>query len=276
MAKSARRNQKKNRSSKRRRVVKGGSGAADWALATFGGPGQQHAQAGSNLIAVRDASVPVVVAGQAGGMLALTPAQAGGMGHLSPAVLKGGKKGGALFALSPMALSEVKIVNDVANVGVVKGGNGNMLHLDGKTYNIVPTLNIPARQPSGQYGSQQDAMPAAMQNAMQALGQAVGQSAPVDEGEAPAPDQGEPVPVDEGEVVPADEGEVVPADEGEVVPADEAPADEAPVAGGSLLNDIAVPAVLLLGNRMFRGKRSSAKRNAKRNPKRTSSRRARR
>ena len=251
MAKSARRNQKKNRSSKRRRVVKGGSGAADWALATFGGPGQQHAQAGSNLIAVRDASVPVVVAGQAGGMLALTPAQAGGMGHLSPAVLKGGKKGGALLALSPMTLSEVKNVNDVANV--VKGGTIVFQIPEGmeKGDPVTTTDQDAASDETNQYFKD------TTNDILFML--------------KPAAHEGEALPAVEEEPV------VVPALPAVVDGEGEPPADQGePVTGGSLLNDIAVPAVLLLGNRMFRGKRSSAKRNAKRNPKRTSSRRARR
>jgi hypothetical protein len=240
MAKSARRNQKKNRSSKRRRVVKGGSGAADWALAAFGGPGQQHAQAGSNLIAVRDASVPVVVAGQAGGMLALTPAQAGGMGHLSPAqaggmvaltpaVLKGGKKGGALLALSPMTLSEVKNVNDVSNV--VKGG--------AIVFEIPPGMEL------------SDAVTdtTTIENAEN---DEINQYFKDTNGNLFMLKQSAPQQVSESEQLPSSVSESN---------------------GGSLLNDVAVPAVLLLGNRMFRGKRGGS---AKRNTKRRSSRRARR
>jgi hypothetical protein len=229
MAKSARRNQKKNGSSKRRRVVKGGSGSADWAVAAFGGPGQQHAQAGSNVIAVRDVSAPVVVAGQAGGMLALTPAQAGGMVALTPAVLKGGKKGGALLALSPMQLSEVKNVNDVSNV--VKGGSIAELPTDAdiNLYELVSGVTD-AETSETQYFKNQEGQLFVLK--------------------------------------PADQE----AADKEAVPASEQTTVETVATGGSLLNDIAVPAVLLLGNRMFRGKRRSAKRN----PKRRSSRRARR
>ena len=209
--------------------MKGGSGAADWAIAAFGGVGQQHAQAGSNVIAVRDASVPVVVAGQAGGMLALTPAQAGGMVALTPAVLKGGKKGGALLALSPMPLSEVKNVNDVSNV--VKGGT--------IVFEIPPGMEL------------SDAVTDAT-IIEGAVNDEINQYFKDTNGNLFMLKRSATQQVSESEQVSAS----VPESN-----------------GGSLLNDVAVPAVLLLGNRMFRGKRGGS---AKRNTKRRSSRRARR
>lgn len=247
MAKSARRNQKKNGSSKRRRVVKGGSGAADWAISAFGGVGQQHAQAGSNLIAVRGVSTPVVVSGQAGGMVALTPAQLGGMGHLSPAqaggmvaltpaVLKGGKKGGALLALSPMPLSEVKNVNDVSNV--VKGG--------------AIVLEIPQDMEVSDEVTETDIIAGADTDVNTYFKDISGKLFILKPAAVAGPAAVEVAAV---EVAGPAEGQTEQT------------------IGGSLLNDVAVPAVLLLGNRMFRGKRGGS---AKRNTKRRSSRRARR
>ena len=90
-------------SKKNRKAMKGGSGAAEYAQAVYGGPGQQHAAAGTNVIAANAQAAMSMRGGNA------TP-NAATITGLSPAVIKGGKRGKKGGSLTSLAVPAVLLV----------------------------------------------------------------------------------------------------------------------------------------------------------------------
>jgi len=83
--KGSRRRAHRRRSSKM--IIMGGDGAADHAITTYGGIGQQQAISPTNNVIAVNTGAPAIVKG---GAVALTPAIITGGGELTPANVNGG------------------------------------------------------------------------------------------------------------------------------------------------------------------------------------------
>jgi len=103
------------RSQRKQRQHKGGD-ASQYVSSVVGGIGQQNAVPGSNVIAMKDLSVPSVIETKGGALVALTPATIE-----TPVVAP--VKGGAALPLTPAPLTGGGVLQDVAVPAVLLMAN---------------------------------------------------------------------------------------------------------------------------------------------------------
>jgi len=103
------------RSQRKQRQHKGGD-ASQYVSSVVGGIGQQNAVPGSNVIAMKDLSVPSVIETKGGALVALTPATIE-----TPLVAP--VKGGAALPLTPAPLTGGGVLQDVAVPAVLLMAN---------------------------------------------------------------------------------------------------------------------------------------------------------